>query len=88
MRFHFYLDLFHGAVQKAPHDPAKIAYWGEWRAVASTSQYVCKEATVEIFWAKFWERVRKLRKAKQFAFRHVRPKSEVQSNIQFSFVFL
>lgn len=45
MRFHFYLDLFHGAVQKAPQDPAKIACWGERRAVESTSMSVCKEGT-------------------------------------------
>ena len=48
MRFLFYLDLFHGAVQKTPHDPAKIACFNEQRAAASTSMSVYKEATVWI----------------------------------------
>ena len=29
----------------------------------------------------------KLRKAERFAFRHIRPKSEVQPNLRFSFIF-
>ena len=48
MRFHFYLDLFHGAVQNAPHVPAKIACFDELRATTSTSMSVYKEATVGI----------------------------------------